>query len=160
MNMSVFASTMRNSRFLLSVLCVLCLSSGASLQAQESSAPFTRFGDFVVTHTVFNSTFITEEVAAAYKLSRARDKALVNVSIVRSGAGAQTMGLPATISGSVTNLMQQKTQLKFMEINEGEAVYYLAPFRVHNEEILHFALTVEHEGKAYDVTFTKKLYQD
>lgn len=145
---------------LLPLLCLFSLTWGTAVQAQESSAPFTRFGDFVVTHTVFNSTFINEEVAAAYKLSRARDRALVNVSIVKSGAGDQTVGLPAEISGTVTNLMQQQVQLKFMEINEGNAVYYLAPFRVHNEEVLHFVITVKHEGKDYDVKFTKKLYQD
>ena len=159
MNTSVCSFVMRPN-LLLSLLCLLSLAWSATLQAKESNAPFTRFGDFVVTHTVFNSTFINEEVAAAYKLSRARDRALVNVSIVRSGAGSQTVGLPADISGTVTNLMQQQIQLKFMEINEGDAVYYLAPFRVHNEEVLHFAITVTHEGKDYDVKFTKKLYQD
>ncbi|MEC8427261.1 MAG: DUF4426 domain-containing protein, partial [Pseudomonadota bacterium] len=64
------------------------------------------------------------------------------------------------LKGSATNLMQQQTQLEFVEIKEPDTVYYLAPFRFINEEIVHFDLNIQVEGENYDVKFTKKLYVD
>ncbi len=139
---------------------LLVLSLAFPLAAWAEGEPFTKFGDFTVFHTVFNSDFVPPEVAKAYNLVRAKDRALVNVSIVKNNAGDAMRGLPAEVSGSVVNLMQQKKTLEFMEINESDAVYYLAPLLIHHEEVLHFSLTLEHDGKQYDVKFTKKLYVD
>ncbi|MGH1372288.1 MAG: DUF4426 domain-containing protein [Cellvibrionaceae bacterium] len=137
---------------LFSAVCASTVQAGAE--------PFTKFGEYTVIHTVFSSDRVDEKTAATHNLVRAKDRALLNLSIVKSNAGDDMRGLPAIMSGSVANLMQQRKELEFIEIREGDAVYYLAPFLIHNEEVLHFTLSIEHQGKAYDVKFTKKLYID
>lgn len=145
----------KNTRF----LTVLIMSFFA-MSVNAGAEPFTKVGDYTIVHTVFSSDRIDEETASRYNLVRAKDRALLNLSIVKNDAGGNMRGLPAKMSGSVSNLMQQKRVLEFIEIQEGDAVYFLAPFRIHSEEVLHFSLSVEHDGKTHDVKFTKKLYID
>lgn len=126
--------------------------------ALANDKPYQQFGDYKVFATVFNSTFITPEIAKSYKLVRAKDRVYINVAVVKEG----TFGLPAKVEGKATNLMQQSNTLEFMEIKEPDATYYLAPLFHLNEEIIHFTIDVTPEGEteAHTVTFTKKLYND
>lgn len=137
----------------------LCLLLSSQLSTAESQ--FTTFGDYNVLHTVFNSTFLQPEVASAYNLTRGKGQSLLNVALIKSTDGGNSKGLPAKITGSITNLMQQKRELEFIEIKEHDAVYYLAPIRVsNNDEVVHFKIEVTHDGKTYPVAFSKKLYKD
>lgn len=138
----------------------LCLLLVGSLASAADNKPFTTFGEYTVLHTVFNSTFLQPEVAKAYNLTRGKRHALVNVAIIKNTAEGSTNGLPAEISGSITNLMQQQKPLRFLEIQEQDAVYFLAPIRVDSEEMVHFRIEVKHDGKTYPVTFSKMLYVD
>lgn len=138
-------------------LCLLLLSS---LATAADNQPFTAFDEYTVLHTVFNSTFLKPEVAKAYQLTRGKNQALVNVAIIKNTAGGSTRGLPAEVSGSIRNLMQQQKPLNFIEIKEQDAVYFLAPIRVDSEEVVHFNLEVRHEGRTFPVTFSKRLYVD
>lgn len=144
------------ARFSLS-LCLLLVSSLASASEPK---PFTAFGDYTVLHTVFNSTFLQPQVAQAYNLTRGKRHALVNVAIIKNTEEGSTNGLPAEVSGSITNLMQQQKPLQFIEIKEQNAVYFLAPIRVDSEEVVHFRIEVKHDGQTYPVTFSKMLYID
>ena len=136
------------ARFALSFTLLLC------------STPFTTFGDYSVLHTVFNSTFLKPEVASAYGLTRGKRHSLLNVAIIKNTAEGSTNGLPAEVSGTITNLMQQQKTLSFIEIKEQDAVYFLAPIRVDSEEMVHFRIEVKHDGQTYPVTFSKILYVD
>lgn len=139
-------------------LAVLLVSSVVCVA--DAQQPYTTFGDYKVLHTVFNSTFIQPDVASTYNLTRGKNRALVNVAVIKSTTAGDSNGLAAKISGTVANLMQQQKTLEFIEIKEQGAVYYLAPLRFDNEEVLHFNLEVEHGGKDYSIKFTKKLYVD
>ena len=113
-----------------------------------------KFGDYTVHYNVFHSTDIPAAVAEAYKLVRGRDRALVNISLTKTENGTTTLGLPALVSGVHKNLMQQKQVLKFIEIKEGDATYYLAPFVFNNEELLHFDIQVGADANSKPMTFT------
>ncbi|NIB39389.1 DUF4426 domain-containing protein [Pseudomaricurvus alkylphenolicus] len=141
-------------------LALLLLLASSLLQA--SNKPYTTFGDHKVLHTVFNSSFIQPNIASAYNLTRGKDRALINVALIRSTESGNSNGLPAKVTGTVANLMQQQRSLEFIEIHEQNAVYYLAPLRFTNEEVLHFNLEVtpKGQGKSYTVKFSKKLYVD
>lgn len=131
-----------------------------SMPSHSAGSTYTDFDSYRVVHTVFNSSFIKPEIAVAYNLTRGKDKALVNIALVKNNEDGMTNGLPANISGSVANLMQQQKTLEFIEIKEQDATYYLAPLRFDNEEVLHFNINVQANGKDYDVKFSKKLYVD
>ncbi len=115
--------------------------------------------EHIIYYNVFNSEMITPEVARAHNLLRAKDRVYVNIALVKKTGGN---GIAATISGQHRNLIQQKFELKFIEIKEPTATYYLAPIRFNNEEILHIDIQVETLDKADagKFTITKKLYRE
>lgn len=129
-------------------------------QPKEISTSQT-FGDYTVFYNVFHSTDIPAKVADTYKLVRGRDRALVNISVVKTANGQTSLGLPAQVSGTTKNLMQQKQNLKFIEISEGDATYYLAPFVFNNEELLHFTVELTPQnGQPVSITFNRTLYTE
>lgn len=119
-----------------------------------------KFGDYTVHYTVFNSAFIPSDVATVYQVNRAKNRALVNVSVTRETESGHSLGLPATITGTATNMMQQQRKLEFRTIDEGNATYYLAELRHTNEEIMNFAVQVQVEGQAqpFSIRFTRTLH--
>ncbi len=140
-------------------LCLACLPGVSSAQADNSQ---TVVGDYIVHHSIFNSSFLTPEVASVYGLTRGRDRAIANVALTRVENGVHSLGLPTRVSGEVRNLMQQSMPLEFIEIIEGDAAYYLAPFRFSDRETLHFHLQVRIPGltDAQDIKLTRTLYRD
>ncbi|MCO1334842.1 DUF4426 domain-containing protein [Microbulbifer sp. OS29] len=135
---------------------LLFLSIGAAAQQARTIKSYTDFGDYRVVYSVFNSDFIQPEIAQQYQLVRAKDRAYVNVSVVKKEGGAR--GLSAEMSGTATNLIQQSRPLKFKEIREGDAVYYLAPLRFEDEETLTFNVEVTlPNGKSEKISFRRKL---
>lgn len=112
-----------------------------------------------VYYNVFNSTMILPEVARAHNLLRGKDRVYVNIAVVRKSGGN---AIPAHISGSYRNLLQQRFELEFIEIKEATATYYLAPIRFNNEEIVHIDITASPDGEAETANFTitRKLYRD
>lgn len=119
-----------------------------------------KFGDYTVHFSVFNSTFITREVAALYQLTRGANQALVNISVTQTIDGKTSLGLPARISGTATNLIQQQRSLDFKTVSEGEATYYLAALRHTNEEVINFVVEVRPEAASapFTVRFTRTLH--
>lgn len=120
------------------------------------------FGVYRVHYSVFNSTQITPEIASQYGLQRANDRALVNISVNRADGDATSLGQPAQVSGTATNLVQQQQQLDFQEIDEGRAHYYLAQVRHLNEEIYNFRITITPKGSdtPLELRFSQKLYTE
>jgi len=129
--------------------------TGAAL---ANDRPFEQYGDTKVYYSVFNSSFIRPEVAAAYGITRGRDRGLVNISVVMDDLPA---GRTAQVSGTATNLLSQQQSLDFMEIREGDSVYYLAPFRFDREDPLNFRIQVKTADQpTRTLNFSRKLHHD
>lgn len=136
------------------------MGASLSLQAQEIN-PETHqdFAKYAVHYSLFNSTFVLPEIAEIYKIKRSKYENLINISVSKKG---EYGALPATVTGTSRNLMQQVKPLEFIEIKEETATYYLAPIRLTGKEILHFSINVIPEGETtpLEVKFTKTLYAD
>ncbi|SEA21794.1 DUF4426 domain-containing protein [Microbulbifer marinus] len=148
-------------RILAAAAAVALLFWAVSAAAQEAKVIKSHqdFGDYRVIYSVFNSEFIKPEIAQNYQLVRAKDRAFVNVSVVEKEGGKR--GLSSEMSGTATNLIQQSRPLKFMEIREGDAVYYLAPLRFEDEETLTFNVEVKlPNGRTETISFRRKLERD
>ena len=130
--------------------------------AGAADKPYEVFGKYKVYFSVFNSSFISPEIAQANNIVRGKDRAVVNVAVVETTSDGDTFGLPAVIKGHAANLMQQQKKLAFTEISDQKAVYYLASTRFTNEEVLNFEISVKPDpNKApFVVRFTKTLYVD
>ena len=144
------------------LLSVVAATAQAQIDQPKEISTTQQFGEYTVHYNVFNSTNIPAKVAEAYKLVRGKDRALVNISLTKIDNGNTTLGLPAVISGSTKNLMQQTQTLTFMEVSEGDATYYLAPFVFNNEEVLHFTIKVgaDATGKPMTINFNRTLYTE
>lgn len=142
--------------------CLTMVIALSILPAFADSVSQQKFGEYTVHFSVFNSTFITPEIAKIYGITRAGDRALVNISVTSTANGKTSLGLPALVSGTATNLIQQQRPLEFRTINEGDAVYYLADLRHTNEEIMNFVIDIKMDSKAtpFTVRFTRNLHID
>lgn len=127
--------------------------------AWAEDRPFREFGDYRVYYSAFNSSFIDPEIAAAYEIVRGRDRGLINIAVVPMGTIG---GRPAQVSGHVANIFAQRQKLDFFEVREGDAVYYLAPFRFEHEDSLTFNVTVKPapDLPSYTLSFQKTFYRD
>ncbi|HSX50288.1 MAG TPA: DUF4426 domain-containing protein [Cellvibrio sp.] len=144
------------------LLSILAIAAHAQIDQPKEISTTEKFGDYTVHYNVFYSMDIPAKVAETYQLVRGKDRALVNISLTKTENGSTSLGLPAIVSGTSKNLMQQKQALKFIEIKEGDATYYLAPFVFNNEELLHFDIQVNTEVTARPMTFTfnRTLYKE
>jgi hypothetical protein len=144
------------------VLAVSSVVAQAQIDQPKEIQTSQKFGDYTVHYTVFSSKNMPAEVARVYQLTRAKDISYINVSLTKTENGTTSLGLPATITGTAVNLMQQTKAVEFKEIKEPTATYYLAPFRHTNEEDFKFEIKVkaEGEGKPMTVSFTRRLFTE
>ena len=144
-----FRSRFRTSR----VLAGLALLLGAAAHAEQKEV----IGDFEAHYVVFPSTFLNAEIAGTYGITRARNTSIVNLSIL-DAAGT---GTRAGISGQVKNLLGQQSPLRFREIREERAIYYIAEVRHADREVLRFSIAITPPGKrTYQLAFQQELFQD
>jgi hypothetical protein len=126
------------------------------------------FGNYEVLYTVIPSTTLRPDMAAEYRIVRAKDQALVNISVRKHLPDGTDIAQPVTLKGTYSNLIQPR-ELEFREVREQGAIYYLAQLRFTDHETLRFDLKVAPvmpEGEAapvgapYSVSFTRKFYVD
>jgi len=129
-----------------------CIALCLALIAGVCSAETKQQGDFEIHYTVFPSTIIPADVAQAHQISRAKNQIVVNVSLLKDNEPAK-----AQLQGQVTNLLEQVIDLNFVEVNESNAIYYLASHRALPDDILRFNLTVTPAGaESIPVSFLRR----
>ncbi|WP_082859123.1 DUF4426 domain-containing protein [Microbulbifer sp. Q7] len=138
-------------------MALLLWAAAAAAQGAKVIENHKTFGDYHVSYSVFNSEFISPDIARQYNLVRAPDRAFVNISVRKK---EDTQGMSAGVSGNATNLIQQSRTLEFREVRDNKAVYYLAPFRFENEENLTFNIDlVLPDGSTQQLTFRRQLHK-
>ncbi len=114
------------------------------------------FGDLDVHYSVFNSSFLQPDIAAAAGLTRSKTGGVLNVAVLKAG-----QGVPAKVSGQIKNLLGQTSTLSFKQVLESGAVYYLAEFQLREREILTFSLSVQVGDSApHSFTFNQEVFPD
>lgn len=137
-------------RTLALLLLSLCLSLPASAERKHS------IGSLDIHYSVFNSSFLQPDTAAATGLVRSRGQGVVNIAVLDAGKSSA-----ATVTGSVRNLLGQQTTLNFRQIREGEAVYSLAQFSLSSREVLTFNISVQQPGAAAQTfSFNQEVFPD
>ena len=144
------------------LLVSLSLQAAPVPDAKVLSSEPKRFGDYEVHFSAFNSTFITPEIASAYKLQRGPRNGIVNISVRNVKDSKTGKATTASLEGESVNLLSQSSKLKFREVREGDAIYYLAGFRFSNEEMLKFTIRLKPggTGKTETFEFRRQFYED
>lgn len=112
-----------------------------------------------VHYIALNSTFLTPEIATAYGITRSKVNALINISVLdntKSGMPAKSVNL----QGTAKNLLGHEKTLEFVEVKEGDAIYYLAELSFTNEDIITFNVQINDAGKIQTLKFQQKLYTE
>lgn len=127
-----------------------------------ASAEVESFGQYQVHYNIFTSTFLQPSVAAQYKLTRSRAIGVINVSIMKKSDDGSLQSVSGQVEGKVSNDIQQTDFLAFRQINEGDAVYYIAQFPYRSGELQTFNFTVRPSGSQSDfpVRHAKTLFND
>lgn len=105
----------------------------------SSAEQFKAFDDIEVHYVVVNTLFLEPDVAKHYGVVRAKDRAIVNLSVL----GADGKAILADVSGVAVNLLSQQAPLAFSTIREGESIYYVAPIRYTDQDVLRFRIAVK-----------------
>ena len=116
------------------------------------------FGTYEVHYIAIPTTFLKPDIANQYNIVRAKNRTLVNISVLQSKDGNLTP-VAADITGHATNLLSQQIPLEFRKVQEGSAIYYLALLRHSDEEHFRFKLnTIFPDGTIGVVEFKQKVY--
>ena len=114
------------------------------------------FGELDVHYSVFNSSFLQPDIAAAAGLTRSKTVGVLNIAALKGGKGQ-----PAKVGGTLKNLLGQTVELQFKQVLESGAVYYLAEFPLREREILTFSVNVQiGDGAPHTLTFNQEVFPD
>jgi hypothetical protein len=132
-------------KFLVKVVGLMMLLLPLSILAENS----TRSGGYTIHHNAITTDSLPVQVATAYGIQRSKNRALLNVSVIRDEPG--TMGTPvrAQIRAVARTLYGQIRPLDLREVEEDQAIYYLADFPVAHREVLLFELEILPAGGRY-----------
>ena len=135
------------------LLLTACLSVTAMAADVIKGERKETFGDVTVHYNTFNSTFLTPDIAKAAGLTRSKNQGVINVSVLKDGKP-----LTADVSGSVKDLTSQTVPLKFKQITEQGAIYYIAQFPVDQQEVRTFDIKVQNGDKINTINFNQELF--
>lgn len=119
------------------------------------------FGNYVVHYSAFPADQLTPEIAKYYQISRSKNRAVVNISILkRKDAQAMGTAVRARIRGEAKNLSEQLRKLKMREISEENAIYYIGEMQVNDGETLIFSFLITPEGETtpYQLSFQEQFF--
>lgn len=104
------------------------------------------FGDYVVHFNALTTDNLPPTVTREYGITRSKNRALLNVAILKRVLGTTGEPVAAKVSANVSNLTGQQREIELREIREGSAIYYIGEFGVNHEENLDFTVVAHPEG--------------
>lgn len=120
------------------------------------------FGDYVVHFSAMSTDTLQPEVARTYNIARSKNRAMLNISIVKKVAGTIGQSVTADVRLTANNLTGQVKNMVLRKIQEGDAIYYIGDVPVANAETLIFNLSVTPDGEtdSYSVRFSRQFFSN
>ncbi len=149
--MRTFSHTLIFTLFLLSLALVAKASEPESVK---------KFDNYEVHYSVFNTSFLTPEIAKTYGITRSKNQALINIAVIKIDKDG-SKGVPAVVKGTVRDLIHSN-DLDFFPVREEKAIYYLSPLRISDKQDVYFDISVQPDPNRspYHLKFKKRLYVD
>ncbi len=124
---------------------LICLVLSQMTVAENS----TRTGGYTIHHNALTTDLLPAQVATAYRLQRSKNRALLNVSVIKDNPGSLGTPVRAEIRAVARTLFGQLRQIDMREVIEDKAIYYLADFPINHREILTFEFEILPEGERF-----------
>ncbi len=117
-------------------------------------------GDYVVHYIAFTTDTLPPEVARNYGITRSRSRGMINITVLKKGAGIAGKPVPAAVEVSAVNMSNQYRSVPVREIRDGEAIYYIGEFNVSNEDALDFHIQVHPEKteNSYEIRYRQEFF--
>lgn len=134
-------------------------SAPATQPAEISSKDF---GDYVLHFNAISTDQLQPEVARAYNIVRSKNRAMLNVSIIKKEDGTTGRSVAGSVSAAAANLTGQVKNLTLRQIQENEAIYYIGDVSVANGETLIFTIdaTPINESSRFSVRMQRQFFAD
>ena len=128
-------------------------------EAKPAGATSEAIGDHVVHFSAQTTDQLPPEVARAYNIVRSKNRAMLNVSVLRA---SDNVAVEADVAVKAVNLTGQLKSITMRQIDEQDAIYYIGEVAVANRETLVFDISVipEGAGSASDVRFKRQFFTD
>lgn len=146
------------NRVLTLFLAALLSTTTIAVNAEQSKS----FGDYTVHFSAFTTDILTPEVAKSYRIQRSKNRALLNISVLKKVMNTAGSPVKARVEATATNLSSQLRELDVKELSEHGAIYYIAETTVNNKETLKYSLKIQPEGESevFDFTFTQQFFTE
>lgn len=121
------------------------------------------FGQYVVYYNAFTADTLPPQMASAYGILRSKYKGVLNISVQKKkNPGKLPQAVNAKVEILAKNLAGQLKSLESMRVSEGQAIYYISQYRVSNEELISFSISLKPEGEIQplEFNFKQKFYID
>lgn len=135
------------------LLLTACLSASALAADVIKGERKETFGDVTVHYNTFNSTYLQPDIAKAAELIRSKNQGVINVSVIKDGKP-----VIASVTGTVKDLTSASVPLKFRQVTEQGAIYYIAQYPVPQQETRTFEIKVQNGDKLNTLTFNQELF--
>ncbi len=137
-------------------------TTGSRPPAEPPDITSKDFGDYAVHFNAISTDQLQPEVARNYNILRSKNRAMLNVSIVKKTDGTIGQSVSGDVSLTTNNLTGQVKNLVLRRIQEADAIYYIGDIQVANAETLIFNLSVKPEGEtnSYQVRFSRQFFSE
>lgn len=139
----------------LAIVFAACIFMHAAVAERSES-----FGDYEVHYNALTTDLIDPSVARAYGIIRSKNRALINVAVLRRVMGVATQPVKARVKAQAVNLNSQLKSVDMRELNDAGAIYYIGEMPVDHNETLEFTIEVipEGESSAHTTSFKQQFY--
>lgn len=131
-------------------------------KAQPAEANSADIGDYVIHFSAQTTDQLPPEVARAYDILRSKNRAMLNVSIIRKSDSQSVGGTVTAATVNLTGQLKNVTMRRIEEPGETAAIYYIGETPVANRETLIFDIKVKPDGMntSSEVRFKREFYTD
>jgi hypothetical protein len=145
-----------NFKTLVTSLCALVLLAFSVNAHAEQKVSYKEYD---IHYIVLNTKTISPEIARQYDLTRSGKRAFINISLLDTRKDDIGTPVLANVEGHFLNMIGQRIDLDFREIEEGSGIYYIDDFGIDNKETLRFILSVQPKDREDIKPFTVKFSQ-
>lgn len=131
-------------------------------EAQPAGATSADVGDHVIHFSAQSTDQLPPEVASAYSIVRSKNRAMLNVSIIRKSDYLPVPGAVSVKTVNLTGQLKNVTMRRIDEPGDPPAIYYIGVTPVANRETLNFDISVTPEGaeEASTIRFQRQFFTD
>lgn len=130
--------------------------------AEPAGSTHAEIGDHVLHFSAQSTDQLPPEIASVYNIVRSKNRAMLNVSIIRKADNLPVAGEVSVKTVNLTGQLKNVTMRRIDEPGDPGAIYYIGVTPVANRETLVFDISVTPDGadEPSEVRFKREFFTD